>query len=45
MFKLLEINNVHVHHHKVATFKGISMAVPDDGNTTSHDLFPRSFDL
>jgi branched-chain amino acid transport system ATP-binding protein len=31
---LLEINNVHVHYHKVAALKGIDMAVPDDGIVT-----------
>jgi len=31
---LLEIKNVHVHYHKVAALKGISMAVPDDGIIT-----------
>ena len=44
MSMLLEINNVHVHHHKVATLKGISMAVPDEQHDLSC-LFPRSFDL
>ena len=28
---LLEINNVHVHYHKVAALRGIDMAVPEDG--------------
>jgi branched-chain amino acid transport system ATP-binding protein len=31
---LLEINNVHVHYHKVAALKGIDMEVPDDGIVT-----------
>ncbi len=31
---LLEINNVHVHYHKVAALKGINMAVPEDGIVT-----------
>ncbi len=31
---LLEINNVHVHYHKVAALKGIDMAVPEDGIVT-----------
>jgi branched-chain amino acid transport system ATP-binding protein len=31
---LLEINNVHVHYHKVAALKGISMAVPESGIVT-----------
>jgi branched-chain amino acid transport system ATP-binding protein len=31
---LLEIKNVHVHYHKVAALKGISMLVPDDGIVT-----------
>ena len=31
---LLEINNVHVHYHKVAALKGIDMAVPQDGIVT-----------
>ena len=31
---LLEINDVHVHYHKVAALKGIDMEVPDDGIVT-----------
>jgi branched-chain amino acid transport system ATP-binding protein len=31
---LLEINNVHVHYHKVAALKGIDMQVPDGGIVT-----------
>ena len=31
---LLEIDNVHVHYHKVAALKGIDMAVPEDGIVT-----------
>jgi branched-chain amino acid transport system ATP-binding protein len=31
---LLEINNVHVHYHKVAALKGIDMEVPNDGIVT-----------
>jgi branched-chain amino acid transport system ATP-binding protein len=31
---LLEINNVHVHYHKVAALKGIVMEVPEDGIVT-----------
>ncbi|MBM3544624.1 MAG: ABC transporter ATP-binding protein [Alphaproteobacteria bacterium] len=31
---LLEINNVHVHYHKVAALKGINIAVPEDGIVT-----------
>ncbi|HEU0017341.1 MAG TPA: ABC transporter ATP-binding protein [Methyloceanibacter sp.] len=31
---MLEINNVHVHYHKVAALKGIDMEVPDDGIVT-----------
>jgi branched-chain amino acid transport system ATP-binding protein len=31
---LLEIKNVHVHYHKVAALKGISMSVPEDGIVT-----------
>jgi branched-chain amino acid transport system ATP-binding protein len=31
---LLEINNVHVHYHKVAALKGIDMEVPEDGIVT-----------
>jgi branched-chain amino acid transport system ATP-binding protein len=31
---LLEINNVHVHYHKVAALKGIDMVVPEDGIVT-----------
>jgi branched-chain amino acid transport system ATP-binding protein len=31
---LLEINNVHVHYHKVAALRGIDMAVPEDGIVT-----------
>lgn len=31
---LLEINNVHVHYHKVAALKGINMEVPEDGIVT-----------
>ena len=31
---LLEINDVHVHYHKVAALKGINMAVPEDGIVT-----------
>lgn len=31
---LLEIENVHVHYHKVAALKGIDMVVPDDGIVT-----------
>ena len=31
---LLEINNVHVHYHKVAALKGIDMSVPEDGIVT-----------
>ena len=31
---LLEINNVHVHYHKVAALKGISMAVRESGIVT-----------
>ena len=31
---LLEINDVHVHYHKVAALKGIDMDVPDDGIVT-----------
>ena len=31
---LLEINNVHVHYHKVAALKGIDMEVPDGGIVT-----------
>jgi branched-chain amino acid transport system ATP-binding protein len=31
---LLELENVHVHYHKVAALKGIDMGVPDDGIVT-----------
>jgi len=31
---LLEIDDVHVHYHKVAALKGIDMEVPDDGIVT-----------
>jgi branched-chain amino acid transport system ATP-binding protein len=31
---LLEINDVHVHYHKVAALKGIDMEVPEDGIVT-----------
>jgi branched-chain amino acid transport system ATP-binding protein len=31
---LLEIDNVHVHYHKVAALKGIDMAVPEGGIVT-----------
>jgi len=31
---LLEIKNVHVHYHKVAALKGISMSVPENGIVT-----------
>jgi branched-chain amino acid transport system ATP-binding protein len=31
---LLEIKNVHVHYHKVAALKGVSMSVPEDGIVT-----------
>ena len=31
---LLEINNVHVHYHKVSALKGINMEVPEDGIVT-----------
>ncbi len=31
---LLEIENVHVHYHKVAALKGIDMVVPDEGIVT-----------
>jgi branched-chain amino acid transport system ATP-binding protein len=31
---LLEINDIHVHYHKVAALKGIDMEVPDDGIVT-----------
>ena len=31
---LLELNNVHVHYHKVAALKGIDMGVPEDGIVT-----------
>ena len=31
---LLEIDNVHVHYHKVAALRGIDMAVPEDGIVT-----------
>ena len=31
---LLEINDVHVHYHKVAALKGIDMEVPNDGIVT-----------
>ena len=31
---LLEIDDVHVHYHKVAALKGIDMEVPDDGVVT-----------
>ncbi|MGB2930876.1 MAG: ABC transporter ATP-binding protein [Methyloceanibacter sp.] len=31
---MLEIENVHVHYHKVAALKGIDMVVPDDGIVT-----------
>ena len=31
---LLEIENVHVHYHKVAALKGIDMAVPEHGIVT-----------
>ena len=31
---LLEIDDVHVHYHKVAALKGINMEVPDDGIVT-----------
>jgi branched-chain amino acid transport system ATP-binding protein len=31
---LLELNDVHVHYHKVAALKGIDMEVPEDGIVT-----------
>ena len=31
---LLEVDNVHVHYHKVAALKGIDMEVPEDGIVT-----------